>query len=118
MNSLFVDGFSKHHKKDEEDVKIVWFIHSFMNFCKQLAKDISTSLLIYFFVLVILRFLFLRVEVDVNIVKITLCVYFLESTVIFPFLNITNKVTKPVNAIGSNILSITVTVVYLFLSLQ
>jgi DNA-binding XRE family transcriptional regulator len=87
-----------------------------VDLCQKLTKYVGACLLVDLFIFVVFWFLLLRVEVHVNIVKLTFCVNFLESAVVLPLLNVAYEIAQSVNAIGSDVFCITVTVVDFFLS--
>lgn len=94
---------------------MIWLIHSFIDLSKQLTENISTCLIINFFIFIVFWFLLLRIKVHINFVKIASHIDLFESSIILKSLHICYKITQSINTIGWNIFRIAVTVIYFFL---
>lgn len=113
---VFIDGSSKHHEEGKQNVEVVGLSKALIDFCQKLAEDVGTSLIIDLFRFIVFGLLLLRIEIDVDLVEVTFHVYLFECSIVVPLLGICDKIAKPVDAIGGNIFSVTVTVVHFFLS--
>lgn len=112
---FFIDGSGEHHKESEEDVEIVRFVDLLVYFCQELAKDVGTGLVVQFFSLVEFGLLFLRIEIHVDLVKVAAHVDLFQTPIVLVPLYVSHEVAQPVNAVGSDVLGVAVTVVYLLL---
>lgn len=73
---LLVDSPSEHHEKGEKNIKVVRLIESFVDLCQELAEYVCARLFIELFVVIVFRFLLLRVKVYIDIVEVALHIDF------------------------------------------
>lgn len=116
LGMLFIDRSCQHHEKGKENIKVVRLGKPLVDLCQKLAKDIGTSFIINFFCFIVLRLLFLGIEVNIDLIEIALHVDLLKGAIIFPFFSIGDEVAQSVDAIGGNVFSIAITIVHLFLN--
>ena len=116
LGGLLVDRVGEHDQEDEDDVKVVGFVHALVDLCQEFAEDVGAGLLVDVLALVVLGLLLLRVEVDVGLVEGAPHVGLLQGPVVPKAFNVGHEIAETVDAVGGNVLGVTVAVVDLFLS--
>ena len=111
---------SHQHKKYCHHVDVERLIDSFVYLSNHFAKHIVAVLLVKIFSLIVSCLHFLWIIVDINFVKRIFHVHFLEySAFIFVrFLKLCHEITKPIDAVSRDIVSVTLAIKNLFLGLD
>ncbi len=106
------------HEEDSNCIDVERLVQSLIDLCDHLAKNIVAVFIIQVLSFVVSGLLLLRVVVQINPVKgiLDVQVFQFSTKLVIGLLKICHKVTQPIDAVCRDIVGVTLTIVYLFLS--